>query len=174
MSEFEIIKIQKGERFPYELPNSNIAVTFNNNGFSFVISFPGLTSEEIKAFTENDIKITLCKCNSKVAFFNINIDGFFFGEVAFNILETSYTEKDIRETNVFSFILVDEYGSITKGIRLLGVSDEFVLKIADVCKEQEIIGSDNYINEVLSVLNKYSSNDLVDMFSICEYKSESN
>lgn len=173
MNDFKITTISKGEKFPLYVPNT-IGVIHDANGFTFVISFPGLRSEEIKAFLENDIKITLSKANSMVAFFGIDIKNFFLGEVAFNILKTTSKLEDVKKTNIVTFILVDEYNSIVEGIRVIGVSNNFIESIASVCKEQTSIGLNNYEQQVLKCLETYTTQDIIKMLKVDEYISGNN
>ena len=171
-----MIRIGVGEVFPLDI-HEGASVYSDETGFLFMVKFPNLSIQEVVAFRTNPIKINLCKVDEQLAFFNLNIKDSFDGDIAFTINQTSCGLKglvagDNLYTNIFTFALIEGTNSKVAALRTIGVSQEFSKKIYEVCKEQEAYGLRNYNFSVTAIQQKYSSDELLKNFSVCEYISK--
>ena len=174
----DIFMLSVGNKSPF-VSNEGLSIYFDNCGYTLITSLTNLTQDEINAFRSNKITINLCKVDQQVAFFHIRIDGFYDGDVAFSILKSGSTIKDMctengEYANLFSLVLVESTTNTIAALRTLGVSQDFAKNIYNVCKEQTEYGLHNYLDKVLEIQAKYTSEEVVKKFSVSKYISNCN
>lgn len=169
----DLFVISVGDIFPIKV-HEGISICLDQTGFMVIVSLPGLSFGEIKAFSENEINLKLCKVDSQVAFFHIYIKDLFDGDVAFTILNTPYGVNGLiadenSYVNAFTFVLVESTNSQVAALRVIGTSQDFAKEIYNVSKEQDAYGLNDYHNAVISTQMIYSQQDIVNKFTIAEY-----
>ena len=170
----EVLRLGVGENSPFELVEG--VSIYYNKGYTIVVALPKLTIGEIIAFRKNELSMNLCKVDSQVSFFYIDVLGFYNADIAFTILKTGSTVEDMyvgngEYCNVFNFVLVESTTNKVAALRCIGSSQEFAKAIYDVCVEQTKYGLDDYDRNAVNIQRKYSTEDLVNNFSICKYVS---
>lgn len=161
-------------------------IIYDESGFLLILSLPNLSEKEIRAFNEDDITINFSIVDNE-GFFIINIDNLIDNsDIAFTfnltnnlenktldeIISEEYKIKNVNEGYAFNLVLVEQYGNIIKGLRVLGLGTEISLAINEYYKKclanKDTFSKEIYNNKILKILKKYTINNILNN-SIASY-----
>lgn len=155
------------------------SILYDNGMFTVFVKMSDLYKEDIKAFTNNELKLALCKYDPKTLFFVYGIKGFvYMSDIAFNINYTVDKAQGLI-TNFedgtgygFTFILIEEETNVIKAMRTVGITKRFSDVINECCTEQANAGAAGYEETIKKVYRSYTAERLVQHFIVggCRFR----
>lgn len=153
----EFLKLCIGERFEHDMPEEGMSIILASGTPLLTFNF-SVTPGEIRAFLDGAVSFALF-AEQNLLFFIFKIDGFLdWSDLAFTIhLAGGETIDEDGAYLPFNLVLVEPDTKIVKGLRMITVSPDFRVRLAESIRQQAALPFDTlaYYQAVGRIYDKY-------------------
>lgn len=167
----ELLKLAVGERFDHDMPEEGMSIILASGTPLLTLNF-SVTPGEVHAFLNGVTSFALF-AEQNVLFFLFKIDGFLdWSDLAFTIHLAG--DESIAEDYAylpFNLVLVEPNTKIIRGLRMVTVSPDFRLRLAELIRQQaaEQFDTVTYYRNIGSLYDQYpAATDLLKKATVIE------
>ena len=164
--------LQLGDKFPHGAPSIPLLVSLSQSPLTCVFTFSNLMPREIDAFSTGNVEFSFCQPNEKIISFNTRINGLtgwcdaqYSPSADLSNPTSTVIDTKLGMHTPVVLTLVEGTTGLIKGIRIVSVSHPFVYRLNQALEQINSVKltEEEYLEIAQSVLDKYSTHDLVKM-----------